>query len=94
MRRYECSECGADYAVIEIAARFGTPPIINCLHCGHPLPDDEGPLLVQYTLLKRPNPDILDDLWPSQPAKQAQEDGNQPTSPSVLSVGGKKLREP
>jgi len=24
MKRYECPECGAEYAVIEIAARFGT----------------------------------------------------------------------
>jgi transcription elongation factor Elf1 len=61
MKRYECPECGAEYAVIEIAARFGTQPTINCLHCGHSLPDDVGPTLVQYTLLKRPHPDALDD---------------------------------
>jgi DNA-directed RNA polymerase subunit RPC12/RpoP len=64
MTRYECPECGAEYAVIEIAVRVDTSPIINCLHCGHALPDDEGPKLVQYTLLKRPNPDTLDDLYP------------------------------
>jgi hypothetical protein len=29
MKRYECPECGAEYAVIEIAARFGTQPTIN-----------------------------------------------------------------
>jgi hypothetical protein len=61
MRRYDC-QCGAEYAVIEIAARVGDPPILKCLHCGHPLPDDQGPSLVQYTMLRRPSPETLDDL--------------------------------
>jgi transposase-like protein len=62
MRRYDCPQCGAEYAVIEIAVRVGPSPMLRCLHCGRPLPDDEGPSLVQYTLLRRPNQDALDDL--------------------------------
>ena len=62
MRRYDCSECGAEYAVIEIAVRVGPAPMLTCLHCDHPLPGDDGPGLVQYTLLRRPSHDTLDDL--------------------------------
>jgi DNA-directed RNA polymerase subunit RPC12/RpoP len=61
MRRYECLECGAEYGVIELRVPAGARPAAHCLHCGSAFPDTHGALL-QYTLLKRPNQETLEEL--------------------------------
>jgi hypothetical protein len=59
--RFRCEECSSEYAIIELSARGGSRQKL-CLHCGHPFPTSEGTPVLQYTLLKRPNQDTLDDL--------------------------------
>ena len=61
MRVFQCAECGAEYAVIELAAPAGLRQKF-CLHCGNSFPDPEGAAVFQYTLLKRPSQDTLEDL--------------------------------
>jgi hypothetical protein len=61
MRVFQCAECGADYAVIELAVSAGLREKF-CLHCGHSFPDPEGAVVLQYTLLKRPSQNTLEDL--------------------------------
>jgi DNA-directed RNA polymerase subunit RPC12/RpoP len=61
MRAFQCAQCGAEYAVIELAAPAGSRQKV-CLHCGHPLPEPEGTVAFQYTLMKRPSQDTLEDL--------------------------------
>jgi len=61
MRVFQCADCGAEYAVIELAAPVGLRQKF-CLHCGHSFPDPEGAAAFQYTLLKRPSEDTLEDL--------------------------------
>jgi transcription elongation factor Elf1 len=61
MRVFQCAECGAENAVIELAA----PAALRlkfCLHCGHSFADPEGAAVLQYTLLKHPSQDTLEDL--------------------------------
>jgi hypothetical protein len=53
MQVFQCAECGAEYAVIELAAPAGLRQKF-CLHCGNSFPDPEGAAVSQYTLLKRP----------------------------------------
>ena len=52
---------GLSYAAIELAAPAGLRQKF-CLHCGHSFPDPEGAAAFQYTLLKRPSQDTLEDL--------------------------------
>jgi len=61
MQVFQCAECGAEYAVIELAAPAGLRQKF-CLHCGRSFPDPEGAVAFQYTLLKRPSQDTLEDL--------------------------------
>ena len=61
MQVFQCAECGAEYAVIELAAPAGLRQKF-CLHCGNSFPDPEGAAAFQYTLLKRPSQDTLEDL--------------------------------
>jgi transposase-like protein len=61
MRAFECPECGAEYGVLELAGPTGARPKFHCLNCGSPFPDSNGPRL-QYTLLKRPSEETLEDL--------------------------------
>ena len=68
MKGFECPECGAGYAVIELAVPAGAPRDFSCLHCGKPLPVSDGPTLLQYTLLKRPFEPARDD--PADPLPQ------------------------
>jgi hypothetical protein len=62
MRIFLCAECGAEYAVIELAAPLRLRQNF-CLHCEHSFPDSEGAAVLQYTLLKRPSQDTLEDSW-------------------------------
>ena len=61
MLSFRCEECASEYAIIEVSARGGSRQKL-CLHCGHPFPKPEGTPVLQYTLLKRPNQDTLEDL--------------------------------
>ena len=61
MLSFLCEECASEYAIIELSARGGSRQKY-CLHCGHPFPKLEGASVLQYTLLKRPNQDALEDL--------------------------------
>ena len=58
---FRCEECASEYAIIELSARGGSRQKV-CLHCGHPFPKPEGTPVLQYTLLKQPNQDTLEDL--------------------------------
>jgi DNA-directed RNA polymerase subunit RPC12/RpoP len=61
MRHYDCLECGADYGVIELKVPAGARLAVHCLHCGSAFPETHGALL-QFTLLKRPNQETLEEL--------------------------------
>jgi predicted Zn finger-like uncharacterized protein len=62
MRRYECPECGAEYGVIELRVPAGARPAVHCLHCGSTFPNTHGALLLQYTLLQRPNQGTREEI--------------------------------
>jgi len=55
--RFECPNCAAKYEVVRAEAprEPTTEREVACLSCGEPLSGREGPSVLKYFLIERPN---------------------------------------